>query len=126
MIDALGEILTEEEIKFLAEILLESWYALDVRNMSNEKRKMYSSIKSKISRLNNNWYYYISIYVKINIRSVKTSFLNSHLFNLKMNKRLKKLFKDYDDNLLNYFAGLSPKQSKDFNKLVKENKKKWF
>ncbi|BCV03592.1 MAG: hypothetical protein CM15mV70_060 [Caudoviricetes sp.] len=37
MIDALGEILTEEEIKFLAEILLESWYALDVRNMSNEK-----------------------------------------------------------------------------------------
>ena len=43
-----------------------------------------------------------------------------------MNKRLKKLFKDYDDNLLNYFAGLSPKQSKALNKLVKENKKKWF
>ena len=43
-----------------------------------------------------------------------------------MNKRLKKLFKDYDDNLLNYFCGLSPEESKDFNKLVKENNKKWF
>ena len=41
-----------------------------------------------------------------------------------MNKRLKKLFKDYDDNLLNYLCGLSPEQSKAFNKLVKENKKK--
>ena len=81
MIDALGEILTEKETKFLAEILYEAWFSLDVRNMSNEKRKMYSSIKRKISRLNNNWYYYISIYVKINKRSVKTSFLNSNLFN---------------------------------------------
>ena len=81
MIDALGEILTEEETKFLAEILYEAWFSLDVRNMSNEKRKMYSSIKSKISRLNNNWYYYISIYVKINKRSPKTSFLNLNLFN---------------------------------------------
>jgi len=41
-----------------------------------------------------------------------------------MNKRLKKLFKDYDNNLLNYFAGLSPRELKDFNKLVKENNKK--
>ena len=81
MIDALGEILTEKETKFLAEILYEAWFSLDVRNMSNEKRKMYSSIKRKISRLNNNWYYYISIYVKIDKRSVKTSFLNSNLFN---------------------------------------------
>ena len=53
MIDALGEILTEEETKFIAEILLESWYALDVRNMSNEKRKLYLSIQLKIKRLNN-------------------------------------------------------------------------
>ena len=53
MIDALGEILTEEETKFLAEILLESWYALDVRNMSDEKRKLYLSIQLKIKRLNN-------------------------------------------------------------------------
>jgi len=64
------------------------------------------------------------IYVKINKRSVKTSYLNSNLFNSKMNKRLKKLFKDYDDNLLNYFVGLSPEESKAFNKLVKENNKK--
>ena len=41
-----------------------------------------------------------------------------------MNRRLKKLFKDYDDNLLNYFCGLSHKQSKAFNKLVMENKNK--
>ena len=41
-----------------------------------------------------------------------------------MNKKLKKLFKDYDDNLLNYFAGLSLEESKAFNKLVKENKNK--
>ena len=54
MIDGLGEILTEEEIKFLSKILFDAWFSLDVRNMSNEKRKMYSSIKSKISRLNNN------------------------------------------------------------------------
>ena len=39
-----------------------------------------------------------------------------------MNKRLKKLFKDYDDNLLNYFAGLSPEESKRFNKLIKDSK----
>jgi len=41
-----------------------------------------------------------------------------------MKKSLKKLFKAYDDNLLNYFCGLSPIESKRFNKLVKENKKK--
>tara|TARA_B100001093_G_scaffold320212_1_gene305518 strand:+ start:2639 stop:2821 length:183 start_codon:yes stop_codon:yes gene_type:complete len=44
-----------------------------------------------------------------------------------MNKRLKKLFKAYDDNLLNYFCGLSPIESKNFNKTlkkVKENKSK--
>ena len=53
MFDALGEILTTEETKFLAEILFDAWFALDVRNMDTEKRKMYSSIKSKIARLNN-------------------------------------------------------------------------
>ena len=53
MFDALGEILTEQETKFLAEILFDAWFALDVRNMDTEKRKMYSSIKSKIARLNN-------------------------------------------------------------------------
>ena len=47
-----GDICTEEEVKFLSEILFEAWFALDVRNMSTEKRKMYSSINSKIKRLN--------------------------------------------------------------------------
>ena len=40
-----------------------------------------------------------------------------------MNQRLKKLFKDYDDNLLNYFAGLTPSESKKFNELKKNIKK---
>jgi len=39
-----------------------------------------------------------------------------------MNERLKKLFKAYDDNLLNYFCGLSPEESKTFNKLIKDSK----
>ena len=41
----------------------------------------------------------------------------------KMNKRLKKLFKDYDNNLLNYFAGLTPSESKKFNELKKRGNK---
>ena len=40
-----------------------------------------------------------------------------------MNQRLKKLFKDYDDNLLNYFAGLTPSESKKFNELKKNIKR---
>tara|TARA_R100000231_G_scaffold62861_1_gene51070 strand:- start:375 stop:497 length:123 start_codon:yes stop_codon:yes gene_type:complete len=40
-----------------------------------------------------------------------------------MNEKLKKLFKDYDGNLLNYFAGLTPDQSKKFNDM-KKNKKR--
>ena len=43
-----------------------------------------------------------------------------------MKKSLKKLIEladQYEGNLLNYFCGLSPEQSKAFNKLVKENKK---
>ena len=51
--DPLGDICTEEEVKFLSEVLFEAWFALDVRNMSTKKRKMYSSINSKIRRLNN-------------------------------------------------------------------------
>ena len=46
-----------------------------------------------------------------------------------MKKDLKKLFDDYEGNLLNYFCGLSPEESKRFNKLIKdskENNKKWF
>jgi len=36
-----------------------------------------------------------------------------------MNKDLEKLFDKYEGNLLNYFAGLTPKQSKEFNKRKK-------
>ena len=43
---------------------------------------------------------------------------------MKLPKDLEKLFDKYDGNLLNYFCGLSPEESKAFNKLVKENKKK--
>ena len=39
-----------------------------------------------------------------------------------MKKSLKNLFKAYDDNLLNYFCGLSPSESKRFNKLIKDSK----
>ena len=41
-----------------------------------------------------------------------------------MNKRLNKLFNQYEGNLLNYFAGMTPKQSKKFNKMVKDLNKK--
>ena len=40
-----------------------------------------------------------------------------------MNENLKKLFKDYDDNLLNYFAGLTPSESRKFNDMKKRIKK---
>ena len=45
---------------------------------------------------------------------------------MKQNKTLKdfeKLADQYEGNLLNYFCGMTPKQSKAFNKLVKDAKK---
>jgi len=41
-----------------------------------------------------------------------------------MNEKLNKLFDDYEGNLLNYFAGLTPSQSKKFNQLKRKIKKK--
>ncbi len=39
---------------------------------------------------------------------------------------LDKLSKDYEGNLLNYFAGLTPEQSRKFNKLQKQIRRtKW-
>ena len=35
-----------------------------------------------------------------------------------MDKKLEKLFDQYEGNLLNYFCGLTPKQSKQFNKIT--------
>ena len=41
---------------------------------------------------------------------------------MKISKDLEKLFDDYEGNLINYFAGLSPSESKRFNKLIKDSK----
>ena len=40
-----------------------------------------------------------------------------------MNKDLENLADHYEGNLLNYFCGMTPKQSKKFNKMVKDAKK---
>ena len=37
-----------------------------------------------------------------------------------------KLADQYEGNLLNYFCGMSPKQSKKFNKMIRDSKKKRF
>ena len=39
-----------------------------------------------------------------------------------MKKKLSKLFDSYDGNLLNYFCGLSPEESKKFNKMIEAKK----
>jgi len=39
------------------------------------------------------------------------------------NKQLDALFDSYEGNLLNYFSGLTPKESKQFNKLQKQIKR---
>lgn len=41
-----------------------------------------------------------------------------------MNNDLIALADQYEGNLLNYFCGMSPKQSKKFNKMVRDSKKK--
>ena len=43
-----------------------------------------------------------------------------------MNKKLDKLFDQYEGNLLNYFCGLTPSQSREFNKMKRDIKDKWF
>lgn len=40
-----------------------------------------------------------------------------------MNKDLEKLFDEYEGNLLNYFSGLTPEQSKKFNEMQKKKEK---
>ena len=39
------------------------------------------------------------------------------------NNELDKLSDDYEGNLLNYFAGLTPRESKQFNKLQRQIKR---
>ena len=41
-----------------------------------------------------------------------------------MNKELLDIADQYEGNLLNYFYGMTPKQSKKFNRMVKDAKKK--
>lgn len=43
-----------------------------------------------------------------------------------MDKELLDLADQYEGNLLNYFCGMSPKQSKKFNKMIRDSKKKRF
>ena len=43
-----------------------------------------------------------------------------------MDKELLEIANQYEGNLLNYFVGMSPKQSKKFNKMVRDSKKKRF
>ena len=40
-----------------------------------------------------------------------------------MDKNLEKIADQYEGNLLNYFCGMTPKESKRFNKMVKDAKK---
>ena len=39
------------------------------------------------------------------------------------NSKLNKLFDSYEGNLLNYFAGLTPEESRKFNKLKRQIKR---
>ena len=52
-LDPLGEVLTKKEIKFLAEIFNDAWYALNVENLDQERQKLFISIEKKIKELNN-------------------------------------------------------------------------
>ena len=40
-----------------------------------------------------------------------------------MSKELENIANQYEGNLLNYFCGMTPSQSKKFNKMVKDAKK---
>tara|TARA_Y100000361_G_C10895528_1_gene206375 strand:+ start:315 stop:488 length:174 start_codon:yes stop_codon:yes gene_type:complete len=52
-LDSLGEVLTKKEIKFLAEILTDAFYSLDIENMNEEGKSLFFSIEKKIKELNN-------------------------------------------------------------------------
>tara|TARA_B100000925_G_scaffold2608_1_gene2033 strand:- start:239 stop:376 length:138 start_codon:yes stop_codon:yes gene_type:complete len=41
-----------------------------------------------------------------------------------ISKELIELADQYEGNLLNYFCGMSPKESKKFNQLIKNNKRR--
>ena len=52
-LDPLGEVLTKKEIKFLAEILTDTFYSLDIENLNEEGKSLFISIEKKIKELNN-------------------------------------------------------------------------
>lgn len=47
-LDPLGEVLTKKEVKFLAEILTDAFYSLDIENMNEEGKSLFISIEQKI------------------------------------------------------------------------------
>jgi len=47
-LDSLGEVLTKKEVKFLAEILTDAFYSLDIKNMNEEGKSLFISIEKKI------------------------------------------------------------------------------
>ncbi len=52
-LEPLGEVLTKKEVKFLAEILTDAFYSLDIENMNEESKSLFISIEQKIKELNN-------------------------------------------------------------------------
>ena len=51
-LDPLGEVLTKKEVKFLAEILTDAFYSLDIENLDQESQNLFISIEKKIKELN--------------------------------------------------------------------------
>ena len=51
-LDPLGEVLTKKEVKFLAEILTDAFYSLDIENMNEDGKSLFISIEQKIKELN--------------------------------------------------------------------------
>ena len=51
--DELGKFLTQEEVKFLAEILNDAWYQIDEDNLTEEGYQLFKSIQKKLKELLN-------------------------------------------------------------------------
>ena len=51
--DELGKLLTQEEVKFLAEILNDAWYQIDEDNLTEEGYQLFKSIQKKLNEILN-------------------------------------------------------------------------
>ena len=51
--DELGKFLTQEEVKFLAEILNDAWYQIDEDNLTEEGYQLFKSIQKKLKEILN-------------------------------------------------------------------------